>query len=779
METKRIVVINDDPTQLKLLGRVIERFGYEVRTYLDAAEALAGLAGRPLVDLFVVDLHMPGIDGWKLCRLLRSPDFAPFNETPILIVSATFTGADVEAITADLGANAFLPLPFTREDLLEYIADLLEGKHPRRRSRVLLVEDDEAVARTVLRAFESNGFTVEWVTTGAEAMQFWSEQRADVVLLDYHLPDGTCEDLVAAVASPADRTVVIVMTGDTDPNLPVALLSRGADAYVRKPFDPAFVVELARKAQRERSLLRVEAILEQRTQELRSSERRYRSLFDAIPEMVMVLDDNDRIIQVNDKASRALKQAPEAFRDRHFLELVPPDSALQTNLVLDRIRGGEPESFEATILGSDRSLTVEITAIATEDHGRQVVLLVARDLTWRREAEEEQHAQRLESLGVLAGGIAHDFNNLLVGILGNASLALLESEDGGSVGESLNQIEMAAKRAAELTQQILTFAGRGKAVLKEVDLSELVSEMGQLLEPAVSKKARLTYKLPDTTDRVKGDASQIRQVVMNLIMNASDALGEKTGTITVEAHEQTLDRRALGAYYLGESAEPGRYTCLSVADDGCGMDEATRKQIFDPFFTTKFTGRGLGLAATLGIMRAHHGMISVSSHPGHGTRFEILLPCLKGAPDAKLEAASLEEHTWTRGGTILVVDDERAVRQLSKASLERNGFTVLLAGDGVRGLEVLAENPHVDAVLLDLTMPELDGLQVLKRIRETQPDLPVLLSSGYTDEAIPPETLGRRTAFLRKPYLPSELLSMLSKLLYAPRLRHTRTSEAS
>jgi PAS domain S-box-containing protein len=774
-EQKRIVVVNDDPTQLRLLGRILERFGYDVRMYLDAAEALVGLAASPKVDLFVVDLHMPGIDGWKLCRLLRSPDFEAFNHTPILVVSATFTGADVEAITADLGANAFLALPFTREELLEYVSDLLAGIQPRTRSKVLVVEDDAGVRRAVKRAFEANGFQVLEASDGAEARRLWETHGADIVLLDYHLPDAKCEELLKRFQSPSDPTVALIMTGDTDPTLPVRLLGQGADGYVRKPFDPAFLVELARKAQRERSLLRVEALLEQRTQELRSSESRFRSLFDAIPDLVMVIDPADRLSQVNDQVARILGRDPEALSALHFLELVPPERAVTTSRSLEVIREAGTGHFETEFLTDDGiRLTVEITAVSTEHQGRSAVLMVARDLTARRKAEDEQrrleeqvqHAQRLESLGVLAGGIAHDFNNLLVGILGNASLALLDTPPDDSVRDCLNQIETAAKRAAELTQQILTFSGRGKAVMRSVDLSELVGEMGQLLEPAVSKKARLSYRLPHSLSAIEADGSQVRQVVMNLIMNASDALAGNPGAIAVQTSEIQLTRDDLRDYYLGSSAEPGAYVCLQVEDDGCGMDEETLKQIFEPFFTTKFTGRGLGLAATLGIVRAHNGLVDVVSVSGRGTRFRILFPATGSKGEGKKVRPTPTEAPWKDGGTILVVDDEPAVRHLAKSALQRGGFDTVEAADGREALRVLQSDHDVSLVLLDLAMPELDGIQVLRIIREEGTELPVLISSGYTDQSLPDDALGTgHTDFLRKPYTPTELLHTVTELL--------------
>ena len=773
--TGRIVAINDDPIQLRLLGRILEAGGHEVRTYLGASEALAGLAARSDVDLFVVDLHMPGIDGWKFCRLLRSSDFPVFNGTPILVVSATFTGADVEAITADLGANAFLSVPYQREELLGFAADLLQGIRPRMETTVMIVEDDDAVRRSVTRVFEADGFRVTQAASALEAVERWSAKPADIVLLDYHLPDGTCEELIDRFKGPAAATVVLVMTGDTDPSLPVSLLAQGADGYVRKPLDPVLLVELARKAQRERSLLRVESILEKRTQELRASERRYRSLFETIPDAVLVLDEADRVAELNAVTGTSLGREPQSLLGTHVLELVPPEVARDTAKSLEEIRTGGASRFETRLAGpGGTSVEVEVTGVTTEGHHGRGMLLVARDLTERKKVEAErrrleeqvQHAQRLESLGVLAGGIAHDFNNLLVGILGNASLALMDAPDGGTLSESIRQIETAARRAAELTQQILTFSGKGKVVTREVDLSQLVREMGQLLEPAVSKKARVSYRLSRVLPALRGDPGQLRQVVMNLIMNASDALEGKPGAIDVETGVTDLTVDELRAHYLGEASGAGRYVYLEVYDDGCGMDAATQQRMFDPFFTTKFTGRGLGLAATLGIVRAHAGAVRVESEPGKGTRFRLIFPAIEDVRRGDEDADRGGERPWSEGGRILVVDDEPSVRNLARAALLRQGFDVLEAGDGREGLEIVRTDPRIDLVLLDLMMPELDGEEVLEALRRHAPALPVILSSGYPPEAVPKKVFATGpTGFIRKPYGPSELVEHVSRLL--------------
>lgn len=786
----RILVVNDDLTQLHLTSRILEQAGYEVARHTSAAEALNDLESEPRVDLFLVDLHMPGIDGWKACRLLRSPDFAVYNETPILIVSATYTGADVEAITASLGANGFLPVPYAREQLLRFVEDLLAGRRPQQKSRVLIVEDDESVAQTLVRVFQSHGYEAAVAGTLSTAWQRRETENFDVVILDYHLPDGTCEEMVRRFHAPSEPGVTIVMTGDSDPSLPVRLMDQGADAYVRKPFDPEFLIELVRKAQRERSLLRVEAFLDRRTQELRASERQYRTLFSTIPDLVFLLSEDGRILEVNASAAAKLTHTASSLEGQAIVNLVPAEDESRIRAALAGTKESQETIFEVAFkTRGGEPVHAEITAVPAEHRGHPATLLVARDLSIRKKLEEDRrileehlrHAQRLESLGVLAGGIAHDFNNLLVGILGNASLALMDAPDTGTVRESLRQIEVAARRAAELTQQILTFSGRGAVVPRTLDLSSVVEEMGQLLEPAVSKKAAIAFRLDSHLPLVHADSGQIRQVVMNLIMNASDALQGQPGRIQVSTGTVFMNEVALSSCYLAEQAQPGRYVYVQVEDDGVGMDARTRQRMFDPFFTTKASGRGLGLAATLGIVRAHGGVLDLDSELGLGTRIKILLPALsennnnRESEEEREPSGAEPEFFEDDGGSsaeggsgvVMVVDDEAPVRRFARAALERLGYAVVEADNGRTALELLVtRHIDVDIMLLDVSMPELDGAEVLERLRSSSSDLPVLLSSGYGAESLPREVLASPfTAFIRKPYSPADLLAHIREML--------------
>jgi len=403
------------------------------------------------------------------------------------------------------------------------------------------------------------------------------------------------------------------------------------------------------------------------------------------------------------------------------------------------------------------------------------------DMTDRKRAEEErrklevqvQHAQKLESLGVLAGGIAHDFNNLLVAILGNADLALMDMPPGAAERQSIEEIKKAAKRASELTNQMLAYSGKGQFVIAVVDVNDLVREMGHLLEVSISKKAILTYDLADSLPSIEADASQIRQVVMNLITNASDAVSDASGIISIHTSLIHADSAFLADTYLGKDLPEELYVCLEVSDTGCGMDAEARAKLFDPFFTTKFSGRGLGLAAVLGIIRGHGGAIKVTSAPGEGTVFQILLPVAAADVEHPAVVDRADRIAAVKGATVLVVDDEQSVRNVARLMLTRSGYDVLTAVDGRQAVGMYKRHAEdIDVVLLDMTMPHMGGKEAFRQIREIRPDAKIILCSGYSEQ----DARGRFGAtglagFLQKPYELDKLTRILNTVIEAPAVK--------
>lgn len=390
----------------------------------------------------------------------------------------------------------------------------------------------------------------------------------------------------------------------------------------------------------------------------------------------------------------------------------------------------------------------------------------------RGEAEREKleaqvrQTQKLESLGVMAGGIAHDFNNILMAILGNAELAKMETEPGDPVRSYIHDIESAASRAATLSRQMLAYSGRGHSQVQAIDMNALVRDMVGMLEVSVSKKVSILYALEEGLKTLDGDVAQIGQIVMNLVINAAEAIGDEVGTITIQTGTIWCDAGMLVSMWMNEPLPEGEYVYFEVRDTGCGMAPETLSRIFDPFFTTKFTGRGLGLAAVLGIVRGHHGTIDVCSEKGYGTTFRVLFPV--GRLVSKVRPAKVVEKGQPFGhGTILLVDDEEPVRDLGKKLIERLGFSALVASDGLDAIAVFRKHQaEIRCVLMDLTMPQVDGQQAMMELRKLDPGVKVIICSGYTEEDVSMRFADWNVSgFLQKPYTFEVLATQLEATL--------------
>ncbi|HWA85532.1 MAG TPA: ATP-binding protein [Opitutus sp.] len=399
---------------------------------------------------------------------------------------------------------------------------------------------------------------------------------------------------------------------------------------------------------------------------------------------------------------------------------------------------------------------------------------VARDITDQKEAERARleaernllQAQKLESLGVLAGGIAHDFNNLLTTMLGNATLARLDTPAGSDAERSIHQIELAALRAAELCRQMLAYSGKGKLTSALVDLNALVRDTTHLLHASISKKSTISFELAPALPSVHGDSTQLSQIIMNLVMNASDAIGDRAGHIGVHTGVMHVDRAYLASAYLAPTLDPGDYVFLEVCDDGCGMTPEVQARIFEPFFTTKFTGHGLGLSAVLGITRTHQGAIKVDSAPGRGTTFRLLLPAINQA--AREDRAGIApDASWRGSGRVLIADDEDGVRELAVRILERSGFVTQSVADGRAAVDAFRRQPGAfRLVLLDLAMPELDGAEALIAIQDINSAVPIILMSGYTERHSTSRVgHNRAAAFVQKPFTTSTLIAAVRTAL--------------
>ena len=512
-------------------------------------------------------------------------------------------------------------------------------------------------------------------------------------------------------------------------------------------------------------------------EQLRASEVRYRRLFEAAKDGILILHGETGAIEdVNPFLLDLLGFTREEMLGKRLWEIgVFRDIEDSKSAFRELQRSGYVQYADMplkTRLGKE--IDVEFVSNVYPADNRNVIQCNIRDISARRRTEEEsekfqrqiRETQKLESLGVLAGGIAHDFNNLLCAILGHVDLASTEVKEGSPVSANIKAIEKAGRRAADLCSQLLAYAGKGRFLIEPVDITKIVAEMASLLELSASKKAIVKYSFAPDLPSVMADAVQMQQLVMNLVINASEAVGSSPGVISVRTGSMTCDREYLLETLLGEKLPEGRYVYLEVSDTGCGMNAETQRRMFDPFYTTKFTGRGLGLAAALGIIQGHQGAIKVYSEPGRGSMFRVLLP----AVDTPSQTASAEkglQNAWRGHGMILLVDDDEGVRKMTAAMLEKTGFSVLTAEDGGQAVKIFKEHAgDIVGVVLDLTMPVMDGEETFRQLRRIRKDVRVLLASGYNEQELAIQFAGKGFAgFMHKPFHRQTLMTHLRNLL--------------
>jgi PAS domain S-box-containing protein len=514
---------------------------------------------------------------------------------------------------------------------------------------------------------------------------------------------------------------------------------------------------------------------------LRETADRYTRVVQA-NDLVLVESNSDgKIVFTSENCERVLGlRAEEIIAQEPFSNVHPDDRSRLRAQFQAGVATGKP-----TTLGVYRArhkdgrwLWFQSTGVGYRNpSGEQRFLNVTRDITERVEAAREraelaaqmQQAQRLESLGLMAGGVAHDFNNLLTPILGEASLALEDLAEDSPIRRRLERIQKAARRASELTHQMLAYAGADEIEPERVGLSDFVESISRLLETALPDGTSLSLELAPHLYPVHGDTGQLTQVVMNLITNAAEALDPDGGEIVIRTGEVEY-ADAPPSPFIVETLAPGRYVFVEIEDSGCGMDRVTRDRIFDPFFTTKFTGRGLGLASVLGIMRAHGGSIELESRRGVGTRFRALFPVANETVGPLATDAPAGVSSAKSPGTVLVIDDDDDARDVAAESLAREGIEVLAAPDGTTGVELFEQRQDdIDLVILDRTMPLMSGEETFDRLRELSEDVRVLLMSGYGEKRAA-EAFGDRglAGFVKKPFLPEDLSARVRELLAEP-----------
>ncbi len=777
----RVVVVNDDITQLNVMTGLLEKDGLRADGFTEAEAALAAMDREGPPDLIVTDLYMPDLDGWRFCRLLRSPAHADLNGVPILVVSATFSGDDTARITADLGANAFLPAPVDGRRFIGRVRTLLGGGQPADFLRCLIIDDDETLAGSLERAFSAHGYGPDTALTAEAARQKFHAAAYDVTVIDYHLPDGLGDDLLTEFRTHRPDCVHVMMTNDPQPSLALDWMKKGAAAFLRKPFEPEYLIEVCARVRRERALLRVEDLLEQRTRELRENEERYRLLFTSMDSGLalheILCDERGtpwdyRFLEVNPAFETLLGLPAAAITGRTAREVLPNVSPEWIDRCGRVALTGESLHMERYCAELDKHLAV--TAYSPVS-GRFVTIFT--DITERKRAEADrlalerrlQQARKAESLARMAGAIAHHFNNQVGAVMGNIELALEDLPPEGLVRKRLSDAMAAADRAAEVSRLMLAYRGQIAGKPEVRDLAATVRDTLPLVKETLSENVRLEVSFPESGIDVRVDAAQLGQVLTHLVENAGEAVGGGPGEIRVRVDTLPASAAEDGRIFPVDWVPPtDPLACLSIADSGCGVAEERIDQLFDPYFTTKEPTRGLGLAVVLGSVTGQGGAVAVESRLGAGSTFRVLLPLAgKAGPPPPPAGKAAGDGTFKGGGTVLLVEDQAPVRDVTQAMLERMGFSVIAAENGAGAVNRFAEHrDRIRCVICDLTMPGMNGWQTLRALRAMRPDLPAILARGYDEAQVTSsdrEELAQ--AFLFKPYQTADLREALGRAL--------------
>lgn len=505
-------------------------------------------------------------------------------------------------------------------------------------------------------------------------------------------------------------------------------------------------------------------------QGLRNSEQRLRAILDTIPDAVFRLTHQGIYVDVKPPQNFTMPMASEALIGKSMTDVLPPAAigpimeAMHNAFATGREQLCEYQWVDEA-KNVVRSLEVRILP-----SGFKEVQMIVRDITIDKQQEESaMQAQKLESLGVLAGGIAHDFNNLLTGMLAQASLAKLKLTKGLSAVDHIDKAILSAERAADLTRQLLAYAGKGKFQITALNLNQLICDTAKLMQTALASQTELQMELDPDLPLIEANRGQVQQVVMNLFINAVEALGEKGGIIKIVTTFQHVADVNTGQGYIVGDLSAGAYVVMQISDNGIGMDQAVLSRIFDPFFSTKPKGHGLGLSATLGIIRIHQGGLHAQSQPGRGTTFTVLLPVAETTPNNLLAPIAAVVPNQEQRQTVLIIDDEAAIREVASDILAEHGYAVTTAASGQEGIELFRRMQNqVGVVLLDMKMPGLDGRQTYQLLYQMEPKLKVILSSGYSETEINLQVDAQQEiSFLPKPYSADHLTRCVERALLA------------
>ncbi len=768
-----VLVVNDDPVQLHLLCSLLEQDYEEVVRFVSSEQAWQWIQDGHVPEAIVLDLHMPGVSGWRFCEMLCSYFGSGPQLPPILAVSATYSSMEARDLITGLGATDFLSLPVEPAVFRDRVRQLREGQAKLKQYRIWLVTSDESEKERISAAFLDRGWQIVTWHSGKDIQTENPQVAPDIIILDENLSDCTPEDFGRWCKNRYPQ-VMCIQFHASESQEGHSAYSGDMDAWVPKGCDPLTLISLCEKGKWERTLCRVEHLLEERTTDLRESEAQFRGLFEILPDVLIIYDSCRSVKHINAAGAKQLGYNSAEIVDK------PLSMVYQANPDTQKALGStanfsESNRWQEGVLHGNHhvELLVEVMERPVPFHGETHTLLVARDVTARKRMEEEKstlehqlrQVQKMEAIGRLASGVAHDMNNILTAILGHASLMKLRAENNAELLTTGDVIEKAVQRGKELTSQLLGFARQGKHHDVPVDVHSMIQEVVALLGRTIRKTIGFYTDLRADQFTVLGDPNQLYQVLMNLAVNACDAMGDRGDLVFRTSNEMITPQEA--------SQVPGLYTgdyvVIRVTDTGEGIPQEIQGKIFEPFFTTKEQGQGtgMGLAMVYGIVKNHKGYIGVSSTVGGGTTMKVYLPhsSVSLAPQAPKKVSTPRENT----GHVLVVDDEPDVAEAAEAILSFFGYTITVVNSGKEAIAYCQNDERtVDLVLLDMVMPDMTGTACFGELRSLRPDLKVILCTGHDRNHAVQELLDQGVAgFLQKPYDSEDLVSTCEAVLHS------------
>ena len=630
--------------------------------------------------------------------------------------------------------------------------------------KILIIDDDSRMCESLSQLLSTYGYDISITHSGKEALNYASENYLDLALVDIVLPDINGLWLIEFLKTHNSEIPVIIMTGYASTDSAVKALRKGAFDYLKKPIEPEELITTVQNALEQKKL---KAECKKAEKALEESEEKCRTILDANPDPFVIYDIEGKVIYFNPAFTKVFGWTLNERLGKKMDIFVPEENWPETKMMIEKLLAGESfnsiETCRFTKNG-DR-IPVSISGVVYLEQGGKPAgsAISVRDIREQKRLETQlQQFKKMEAIGTLAGGIAHDFNNLLMGIQGCTSLMLCENTLSNPYCRHLNSIEQYIESATDLTRQLLGFARSGKYRVKPTDLNELLKKSSGMFW-RTKKEITIHTNYQKDVWTVEVDQGQIEQVLLNLFVNASHAMPDG-GKLYLQTENVVLDEN----YSYHFKVKSGRYVKISITDTGSGMDETIQERVFEPFFTTKEMGRGtgLGLAASYGIIKNHGGIIEVFSKKGKGTTFTVHLPASEKVRKKEMTDGVIR-RSLKGTETILLVDDEEMIIDVGKQMLEKLGYQVLIAKNGRDAMEIYRKNENnTDMVILDMVMPDMGGGEAYSKLKEINPNITVLLSSGYSIEGRATEILKRGCdSFIQKPFRMRELSRKIREVL--------------